>query len=65
MLREPHRHVNRDEGETDERQCVAPFRALRPIAEREDVTHDDQTKVHILQDEVGDVNALELERRVL
>ena len=44
--------------EEDDTDRVRPLRTLRPVAERQDVTHDEQTKIEVLQDDVDDVNAV-------
>ena len=62
---QPYRHVHRDDRKANERQRVSPFCALRPVAEREDVTHDEQAEIQILQDGVDDIDSLDVERRVL
>ncbi len=61
----PYRHIHRDERKSDERESIEPFCTLRPVAERQDVTHDEQTEIEVLQDDVDDVDAVaEIERLV-
>lgn len=61
----PYRHIHRNYREANEGGRVAPFRALRPVPQREDKAHYEQAHVEVRQDDVDDVDAFEVETRVL
>lgn len=55
------RHIDRNEGKPDQGKGVPPFRTLRPITEGEDETHDEQAKIEVVDEDIGDVDAFEVE----
>ena len=61
VIRGPYCHVYRDDAESDERQSVEPLRTLRPVAKCENVAHNQQAEVKVLQYDVDYIDALEVE----
>ena len=59
--RNPYRHVHRNQRKPKEGRREEPFRALRPVSKRKNEAHDQQPKVEIVQDQVNDVDAFEVE----
>ena len=47
-----------------ERERIAPFRALRTVTESENEAHDEQTKVEVVDGNIGDIDPFELKCRV-
>lgn len=58
------RHVNRNTRKPNHSQGVTPLRSLRPVTERQDETHEKKAKIKVVDNDVEDVDALEVERRV-
>jgi len=59
-----HRHVNRDNGEPDQRCRITPLAALRTVTKSEDETGDEKAEIEVVEDHVGDFNTMEVKRRV-
>lgn len=57
LTRGAHRHVHRDDSEAHEGQFVAPPRPFRPIPEREDIAHDEEADVQVIEHDVDDVDS--------
>jgi len=60
-----HRHVNRDNGEPDQRCRITPLAALWTVTKSEDETGDEKAEIEVVEDYVGDFNTMEVKRRVL
>lgn len=58
-------HVNSDNTESDEGCSVSPLTPLRPITQREEETQDEETEVEVVQYDVRDVDALQVEISLL
>jgi len=59
-----HSHVKRDDGESDKSNDISPFTSLWPITQCEDIAHDDQAEITIVEDDVHDVDTREIEGRI-
>ena len=62
--KETHRHVNRNARKPNDSQRITPLRSLRSVTKRQDETHGKKAKVAVVNNNIEDVDALEVERRV-
>ena len=54
-------HVNCDQSKPNHRRGVEPFRSLWSVTQRQDETCDEQADVEVVEDDVKDVDAFEVE----
>ena len=55
-IKSTYRHVGSDNGESDHRKCISPFRALRSVTQSKEIAHDKKTEIEVVENQVDDVD---------